>query len=172
MTQRRKDGDGCFREVFIRYKDRVYDFALKLTGDTDTAGDVTQEVFLRIYKQLTQGHRIEHPRRWLFISARNLCLNTMRNERHTTTLAEADFAATADGPESPEVMLLRKALHQLDPNDREVLILKEYQGFTYREMAAILECTIPALRSRLYEARKRLRDIYSRLCKRGANYDM
>jgi DNA-directed RNA polymerase specialized sigma24 family protein len=86
----------------------------------------------------------------------------LRDNRKTTSLEAGNFKTAVDtAPDSVEVA--RLALARLKPADREILVLKEFQGFSYREIAEILSCTIPAVRSRLYEARQRIRGIYKKL---------
>jgi RNA polymerase sigma-70 factor (ECF subfamily) len=175
MATRLKTEDGCrtvatssdpqnFTELFHLYKNRTYDFALRMLGDDQAAGDVTQEVFLRLYQHQSNHSRIADVKSWLFIVARNLCLNQLRDRsRHQPLDSAEKHPAPADSAVDPRQRALRRALAALEPEYREVIILKMYQGFTYREIAGILGKTVPAIRSLLFQARSRLRDRIDKL---------
>ncbi|MBN2225991.1 MAG: RNA polymerase sigma factor [candidate division Zixibacteria bacterium] len=157
------DGDNSltFTDVFNEYKDRTFDFAVKMLGDRDAAGDIAQEVFVRLYTKMTDHYRITDIKSWLFILTRNLCLNKIRDRCH-----EVPLSAVSDNPgdhsdrDRHRQIELRRALLALEPEYREALILREYQGFSYTEIAEILGTTVPAIRALLYRARCRLRETY------------
>jgi len=153
----------AFIETFRQYKNSIYLYALKMLGDKDSAGDVSQEVFLRLYSRQAEDQTIGDVKSWLFVVARNLCLNHIRDHKRITSLdADTDNAGAATGTEGEQLRLLRRALLSLEPKYRETLILKEYQGFSYSEIAEITGTTIPAIRSLLYKARLQLKDAYKK----------
>lgn len=153
----------AFIDTFRQYKNSIYLYALKMLGDKDGAGDVSQEVFLRLYTRQTENQAIGDVKSWLFVVARNLCLNHIRDHKRTSSLdAITVNAGTATGAEEEQLKLLRRALLSLEPKYRETLILKEYQGFSYSEIAEITGTTIPAIRSLLYKARLQLKDAYKK----------
>lgn len=146
-----------FTDVFHRLKNHIYDFALTMLGDTDAAGDVTQEVFIRFLDRLRGGSGIDNEKSWLFIVARNLCLNTLRNNRRAARI-EASADNRTGHNEGSENLEVRQALNAIDVTYREALLLKVYHGFSYDEIAGILDITLPAVRSRIYKARLQLKD--------------
>ena len=149
-----------FTELFLLYKDRTYDFALRMLGDAHAAGDVAQDVFIRLYEHQSNHHRITDVKSWLFIVARNLCLNQIRNRGRQVPLdALEDQLAHANPALDPKQRALRLALASLESPYREALILKVYQGFSYQEIAEILGKTVPAIRSLLFKARSMLREM-------------
>ena len=149
-----------FTELFHLYKDRTYDFALRMLGDAHAAGDVAQDVFIRLYEHQSNHHRIADVKSWLFIVARNLCLNHMRNRGRQAPLDALEDQLVESNPAvDPRQRALRRALSGLESPYREALILKVYQGFSYREIAEILGRTVPSVRSALFKARSMLRDI-------------
>ncbi|HKK21123.1 MAG TPA: RNA polymerase sigma factor [candidate division Zixibacteria bacterium] len=148
-----------FRDIFRTEKNRVYNFALRMLGDRDCAADVTQEVFVRLFEQLRESTRIDNPAAWLIVSARNLCLNFLRSARITRLLNDDDDPINeAIEPETDQARIVRRALADLDLAHREVLILREYERFSYEEIAGILDITTAAVRNRLYKARVALRE--------------
>lgn len=148
-----------FTELFEQYKGRTYDFALRMLGDPQAASDVAQDAFLRLFEHQQNHHRIGDVKSWLFIVARNLCLNRIRNRSKYVSLDGLEDRPTrAHTAADPRQRALRRALLSLDSPYRETIVLKAYQGFTYQEMAEILGKTVPAIRSLLYKARSMLRD--------------
>ena len=138
-----------FVELFNANKNKVYNFALKMLKDKDTAEDITQETFIKLYNNLSNGSSISSPKNWLFIITRNLCLNELRDKKNKTAF---DNIQNHDSPIFNNVdiryLRLRKALNNLDVKYREALVLKEYQGFSYNEIAQILNITVSAVRAR------------------------
>ncbi|MFH2035948.1 MAG: RNA polymerase sigma factor [Candidatus Zixiibacteriota bacterium] len=149
-----------FVELFDENKHKLYDYARRMLNDRDSAGDITQEAFIRLYNNLKNNHaEIKSPRNWLFIIARNLCLNKIRDSKKEINLEMADGHDELKYIDlDPKHIQLDKAMNSLDAQFREVLIMKEYHGFSYEEMASILHINVPAVRTLLYKARIALRD--------------
>ena len=146
-----------FTDVFHRLKNHIYDFALTMLGDSEAAGDVTQETFIRFLDRLRGGDGIDNEKNWLFIVARNRCLNLLRDARRTVRL-EAGAINRTGRHEGAERLEVQQALNAVDVSYREALVLKVYHGFSYDEIAGILDITLPAVRSRIYKARLQLKD--------------
>lgn len=161
----RNGDDRAYSILYDRYKCALYAFSLKMLGEADTASDIVQDVFLRIYERRNQLNRPESFRGWLFAIARNRCLSQLRRERGHTSLEEAPdeaiaVAAPVDSRESEEdVWLIRRALARLRFEYREVLVLREYQDLSYREIAEITETSESAVKSKLFKARKALHEM-------------
>ncbi len=147
-----------FKSIFQTNKDRVYNFALRMLDDPDRAADITQDVFIRFFEMLRDQRTIDNPVAWLIVSARNLCLNALRTSRITRLLNDLDEPVTINSvPESDQTRLVRLALRELEVSDREILVLREYERFSYDDISKMLNISIPAVRSRLYKARLALR---------------
>lgn len=152
--------DDRFTALFQQYKNQAYEFAVAMLGDRDESGDIVQEVFVRLYTQLKAGTVIAKPRSWLLTSLRNLCLNRLRDSRKYVAIENLSLPSNPAG--APHTAL-ESALHSLDPASREAIILREYQGLSYAEIAEMTDSTVPAVRSLLYRARNALRDTYFKL---------
>ena len=147
-----------FKSIFQTNKDRVYNFALRMLDVPDRAADITQDVFIRFFEMLRDQRTIDNPVAWLIVSARNLCLNALRTSRITRLLNDLDEPVTINSvPESDQTRLVRLALRELEVSDREILVLREYERFSYDDISKMLNISIPAVRSRLYKARLALR---------------
>lgn len=159
MVNRAETGEERFTAAFEAHKDQVYNFTLRMLGDADSAGDITQEAFIRLYRRLTDHTAILDIKSWLFVCTRNLCLNYRRNRGREISWEDAPPSAEPTvGQPDGSVDTVREALATLDPKNREALILREMEGFSYREIARILQITVPAVRSLLYKARLALRE--------------
>jgi RNA polymerase sigma-70 factor (ECF subfamily) len=138
--------------------DSVYRFARRLLGNPEEARDVTQEAFLRL-----AGERRPLPgeavKRWLFTVVRNLCIDLLRKQsRHRA--ASIESAENDLSPSRGEAIdAVRDAVARLDVDHREVLILREFEGMTYAEIAAVLGCPEGTVKSRIARARTLLRDL-------------
>jgi RNA polymerase sigma-70 factor (ECF subfamily) len=155
--------DLAFVTLYSRYKRSIYVFCVKMLMDAEAARDCVQEVFLRMYERRDQ---LIHPERfssWLFAIARNQCLTYHRSARNDV-VEDVDFESlrsTEDGPDQSlerqeRIRLVDRYLLRLKMEYREVLILREFQNLSYREIAEILGETESAIKSRIFKARQRL----------------
>ena len=163
-----------FEAFFHSYKHSVYDFALRMLGSSEAAADVVQEVFLRLHNTLSEDHsEIADVKAWLFIANRNLCLKSIRAKRSEAPLEAAEnLPGEPDASLDPDHRDLRKAMTVLDPGHREALLLREYSGFNYQEIAGILEISLPAVKSLLYKARVELRDTFMKYKAQRDRYEL
>ena len=171
LVLRARDGDrGAFGELVNRYMQRAYYVALGLVGSHDDALDLSQEAFARAFR----ARKSIDPDRpfyvWLYTIVRRLCFNFLRDtKRRSQRLREATpwlvdqagaRAAGSDPARSAERAELRArlqaAIELLPEREREVLVLKEFEGLRYREIAELLGVPIGTVMSRLYTARKNL----------------
>jgi RNA polymerase sigma-70 factor (ECF subfamily) len=171
LVRRAKDGDTrAFGTLVERYMRRAYYSALGLVGCSEDAMDLSQEAFVRAFRA---RHTIDPDRpffAWLYQIIRRLCFNHTRDRRTRRRGIDAagewlvDQAEARTAGANPERALesadavhrVRKALGALTERDREVLVLKEFEGLRYREIAEVIGVPIGTVMSRLYTARRRL----------------
>jgi RNA polymerase sigma-70 factor (ECF subfamily) len=153
----------AFGTLFQSYKNRIYNFAYKMLGEKDSAGDITQEVFIKLFKSQNNPARINNLKSWLFILTRNLCLNRIRDTKKEISLGSID-ANKSGGDEFSvlQSLKLQRALVKLEPDLKEALILREYQGFSYAEISDILGLSVSGVKSLLFRARIRLKEIFEK----------
>ena len=169
-----RDGDDrACALLFERYRRPVYLFGLKMLGDADGARDMVQDVFLRIWERRGQLHEPGSFRSWLFAVARNRCLSRLRRECGQVELDEAPAAALAVAPapdareREQELAHLQRALAALSVDHREVLVLREYQELSYREIAEVLGVNESTVKSRLFKARLALHGAFAQTSREG-----
>jgi RNA polymerase sigma-70 factor (ECF subfamily) len=138
----------------------------RLCGDAGLAEDMAQETFLRAWINLPSFHPQSSLRNWLYRIAVNATLDVLRR-RPEETLEDEEAQMLADHTAGPETVLIEKervaqlqqAMQSLPEAARSVLVLREYGGLTYQEIASVLEVPIGTVMSRLNYARNRLREL-------------
>ncbi len=153
-----------YEDLVRRYWRRAYGVALGLAGSGDDAMDATQKAFLRVWKALPRFREGDPFYPWLYRIVRNCALNQRRDEKRHRGDVPLEFVNRPDGRPTPleeaEGEDLRRRLwgeiQTLPVEQREVLMLHQFQGLKYREIAAVLEIPIGTVMSRLHAARSRL----------------
>jgi RNA polymerase sigma-70 factor (ECF subfamily) len=147
----------AFVELYLRRRNDVYRFAFAMAKSRSFAQDVTQEVFLNVLENARRFDSAKGTvRAWLFGCARYVTLDRLRLERRWTDDMPADLAAL-DSDErllaDQRVERLHAAIARLPIEYREALVLFELQELTYAETAAVLDCPLGTVRSRLHRGR-------------------
>lgn len=143
---------------------RAYITALGFVGSHDAALDLSQEAFIRAYKNFRKFDRKKKFFTWYYKILKNLCLNYIRNrkkrkENHFIEIENENLYADnfSDRIESDEILtLIEKAIEELEFEEREVIILREFEGCSYKEISELLNIPIGSIMSRLFYARKKL----------------
>jgi RNA polymerase sigma-70 factor, ECF subfamily len=148
----------AFVELYRRRHNDVYRFAFAMAKSRSFAQDVTQEVFLNVLENADRfdSRKGSSVRAWLFGCARHVTLDRLRLERRWTDDMPADLT-TLDSDErllaDQRVERLHAAIARLPVEYREALVLVELQELTYAETAAVLDCPVGTVRSRLHRGR-------------------
>lgn len=164
MTAFRCGNDIAFITLYNRYKLAIYKFCLKMLGDTHSAKDAAQCTFLKVYEKREQLEQTDRFRHWLFAIARNECISHLRKNKVFFPLTD-DIAGTdpdsmiTSADKDSEIALVNRAIIQLDPDLREVIILREYQNLSYRDIGEIIGIPEKMVKSRLFRARQMLYEI-------------
>lgn len=170
LIRKCKAGDSRFYEPLVRaYEPSGLRLALAMMGNREDARDALQDAFVKTYQSL---HRFDLRRPfgpWFFQILRNLCRDRLRSRKarfKVEALDERLELRPADGESGPERVrersrakeVLWQALEHIGEDHREVIVLKELQGFRYNEIAQILDVPEGTVASRLFHARKALKD--------------
>ena len=157
-----------FEQAVLPHLDSAYNLARWLTRNDQEAEDMVQEAYLRAFR-FFPGFRGGDARAWLMKIVRNSCYTWMHVNRHHKDFIEfdEDLFSPDSRPLNPEESVLqidngamvRKAMEQLPVNAREVLVLRELQGMSYREIADITGMPAGTVMSSLSRARDRLRQV-------------
>jgi RNA polymerase sigma-70 factor (ECF subfamily) len=158
----------AFETVLDAYESRVYRLALRYARNVPDAEDLTQEIFLAVYKGLAHFRGQSALGTWIYRVALNHCLEFRRKKRLETLPYEEELTLVSqDWRENPQEAADRQelsdkveaAINCLSPVHRDVIVLHELQGLTYQEVAATLNVPVGTVKSRLSNALRRLRDL-------------
>jgi RNA polymerase sigma factor (sigma-70 family) len=147
-------------DLYRQYGADVYRYTLAVLGNHADAEDVTQTTFLNAYRALEQGVRPRKPTNWLLTIASNAIKERFRREQARPRVVELDreVATSRDESEGPSVGELLTALSKIPPQQRQAIVLREFEGRSYKEIADILGITTGALETLLFRARRSLTD--------------
>jgi RNA polymerase sigma-70 factor (ECF subfamily) len=167
LVERFKEGDReAFTELVIRYQRPIYNAAFWILRSADDASDVAQTVFLKIAERLDEYDGQYKFFSWIYRIAVNESLNVLRRHGREEPLDEdVEYPDPAD--DNPERKVsdfqlserIKVALVRLSVNDRTVLTLRHFSELNYQEIAQVLELDEKTVKSRLHEARQRLREM-------------
>jgi len=167
--------NAIFSRAALEHIDALYGFALILTRDQAEAQDLVQETYLRAVRAFGSLMPDSNLKSWLFAIMRNIWINQLRRTRSGPRFVELD-AEEADRAQwldrmanDPHVVYLRKlereevraAIERLPRRYREIIVLRDLEGFSYQQIANILECPAGTVMSRLGRAREKLRRLLS-----------
>lgn len=162
-----------FTLLFNKHKRRVYNYALKMLGDKMHADDVVQDVFIKLFEHLNSIQNRQSVQFWLFKIARNEILTFYRSPKNKKLITNSVDISKVE-IESPLLLtdeIENKELNKLILNEldlmnedfKEVFVLKEYSGLSYKEIASLLGIDEELVKSRLYKARQKLINKISKL---------
>lgn len=171
-----QDGPRDFEQEVLLHLDAAYNLARWLTRNDQDAEDVVQEAYMRALQSFA-GFRGANVRPWLLRVVRNTCYTRLQVnplEQPTTRLDEELFVPDPDAPNPEEALprsdsgkLVRQALETLPTGSRELLVLRELQGMTYKEISEVTGMPCGRVMSRLSRARSRLRQTLTYLVNAG-----
>jgi RNA polymerase sigma-70 factor (ECF subfamily) len=161
----------AFRELFERYRERVYRIAYGWCFETQTALDLVQDVFVKVYRSLGRFRKEASFWTWLCRITINRCLDFVRKKERTKEMAVEDvedfarngteaFRGPAQELELAELKgALVGAIDDLSPEARSAFILRFFDDLSYKEIAEALECSVGTVMSRLFYARQKLKEL-------------
>ncbi len=160
-----------FNQLILRWERPIYALAYRTIGREEDARDIVQDTFLRAFRALPGFKGEAKFSSWLYRIALNLCRDWMRRQRRTPTVQmpeDMDLVelASEQGPvESIEDLVARRemsaavaeAMKQLPDEQRTAIVLKEYHGLTFKEIADLQGCPLSTVKTRLYQGLSVLR---------------
>jgi RNA polymerase sigma-70 factor (ECF subfamily) len=165
--------------LFERHHVALYNFFLRLTGNRAASEDLVQDVFIRILKYRTTYHGEDRFAVWMYKIARNAHIDQLRKKKDALPLDDqiTEPAHPGDGPakraeRGAEAALISRALDELSPKKKEILMLSRYQNLKYREIAELLGCPVGTVKGLVHRAVAELGDIYARLTQEACRHEM
>lgn len=170
MTAVQRGDPAAFRILVEKYKRRAYFLAVKLVGDSADASDLSQEAFIRVYNARRRYDRDRPFFSWFYAILSNLAKNhlrkrSVRSEYAAQMRSAADQALDERG--APDCIVeadetrraLWAAIEKLSFDHREIIILRHFEDMPYEDIAKLLGIPVGSVMSRLYYARKKLREL-------------
>lgn len=167
LLARAGGGDqAAFVQLYERHRDAIFRFAYRILGSVELAEDITHDCFLSLIRRPENFNAAKGSlRTYLYSAARNLSLKHFRNSGRETALDDLSDEPPIPVADQPLPRLLdrelssvvREAIFDLPPLQREALILFEYEGLALSEIAAVVGADVGAVKARLHRARERLR---------------
>lgn len=172
---RRRD-ERAFNALVVRYQDRVYNLCLRLLGNPEEARDIAQEVFVTVFEKIDKFRGDSKLGTWIYRVATNHAKNRIkylsrRKDRQQDSFEEMPVQPTsgrlsASFPRPDEAVegqrlgdLIGRALEALDPDQREVVVLRDIDGQSYDAIATITGQNVGTVKSRLHRGRLRLKHV-------------
>lgn len=162
------EGDtGAFDGLVDRYQRPLYNTALRMTGDTEAARDITQDTFVKAFERLRE-YKPEHKFfSWIYRILVNDTLNHLKQRKLTQGL-DADYVSHEQLPDEEfdaqrRSELIEHALRALSFEQRVVIVMRHFNDMSYLEMSTILSLPEKTVKSRLYSARQNLAEMLSRM---------
>ena len=168
LVARAQAGDmQAFEDLVRQYRNQVYALSFHFVKNREEAWDISQEVFIKAYRSMNQFRGEASFKSWLLRITSNQCKDFLKKRRLSTVPFEeavrADVASGFMGPsaqvEATELgVAIDKAIAALPVKHRTAILLREFQGMSYQEMAQAMECNVGTVMSRLHHARKKLQE--------------
>ena len=162
--------NAAFGQAALEHIDALFGYAMTLTRNTTEAEDLVQETYVRAARAVNRPDSSANVKAWLFVIMRNAWLNQVRHENAGPLFVDLDSnESKRETLDNPHVVYLRKlereqvreAIESLPDAYREIVVLRDIEGFTYQEIATVLDCPAGTVMSRLGRARGRLRKLLS-----------
>lgn len=171
LIERFKNGEiSVFDEIVRKHQKQVYNLAYNLTQNCEDAYDISQEVFIKVYRSLRKIRKVSAFNLWLRRITINACTDYLRqkpNERVLEDTTYMDKYYTKSNIDIPDGLLetvelnliISKAVDRLPTKQRRVFILRHYNDLSLKDIALILNCSLGTVKAHLFRAKNRLRSI-------------
>lgn len=153
-------------EIYNSYKTPIYNYFYKSILNFHTAEDLTEDTFLKAFKYFSSFRGNSSMKTWLFKIARNTLIDYLNTSKYPTIdIAEYAVADEQDHfSRSDDKILIKKVLLKLSEEERTLIILRDVNGFTYIEIASVLNITEGKVKIGLHRARKKFKQYYEKEC--------
>lgn len=171
LMRRCREGDmSAFELIVLRYEDAIFNFVYHFVMDYHRAQDISQETFLRVLRNVGRYKSRNSFKTWLYRIAANLCKNELRDRNRHKTLSLDDLAVDIESLSRDRYVppdrayekeetreLVKNAVSALPEDQRMAIIMREYQDLSYEEIASALNCSLGAVKSKIYRARQNIK---------------
>ncbi|MBQ2614613.1 MAG: sigma-70 family RNA polymerase sigma factor [Clostridia bacterium] len=179
LIQRAQNGDTHAFEILVQeYQTRIFSIAYRMMQNQEDAADLTQEILLKLFKNLDKFRGNSKFSTWVYRVATNSCLDALKKAKRQSAYSLDKAIETEEGtllgeiPDKgsmPQELAEKKAMIEavrlgilkLSKEHQRVIVLREVEGFSYEEIAQILNCSVGTVKSRINRGRENLKKILS-----------
>lgn len=173
LIARFQNGDNYAFDLLVkRYKDPLLNFVYRFLGERSEAEDIVQETFLRLFKNKHYYKEIAKFSTWIYTIASNLAKTELRKRKRRNLLSISNYMSTEKDYDIPDQesdpegdadavvtdQIIQKAINKLSPKFKQVIVLRDIQGFSYEEIAEIVKIPLGTVKSRVNRARLKLQE--------------
>ncbi len=155
--------DSAFIQIYNAYKVPLYRFCRRMLRNEEESKDIVQDVFIMLYSHPPYPDPRSRLKSWLFTVARNGCLKALRrskfNKEEELSMMVSQELPDDETERTERARVLQHILSQLSTEYREAVVLREWNGMSYEEISEILHTSVPAIKSRIFKARKQISTI-------------
>jgi len=148
-----------FTELYEKYSMDIYRYSLSILKDEDDAKDAVQETFVKYVENESSFRGDASQKTWLLVVARNYCYSKLRRAEKSNIRIDEEVFESSYEPQYDSEITLKDALICLSSEHNELLFLKEYDGYSYKEIAELTNQSIENVKIKLFRARQQLREI-------------
>ncbi len=179
LVRKSKRGDSAaFEELILPYQKKILNMAYRMLGNLSDAEDATQDIFVRVYKSLVSFQEESAFSTWLYKVATNICLDVLRRRKRQNAQGMVSIHQYSSEDEEYELPIedkaptpyeqaqkgeamraLLKAMEELGPEQKAVIVLRDINGLPYEEIAELMGCTLGTIKSRINRSRLMLRKL-------------
>ena len=177
LLKKAMSGDmASFERLIINHEKLVYNACFRIMGDQEDAKDASQEVFIKLYKNIDKCNNLNTFKAWLYRIIHNCCIDLIRKKKGKKTLSIDKMLDTPEGEMeqqikstelSPEEEYLQKeaasniqrAITKLSDDYRTLVVLRDIQGLSYEEISAALDIPMGTVKSRISRSRQKLKSL-------------
>ncbi|MEN8194669.1 MAG: RNA polymerase sigma factor [Bacteroidota bacterium] len=146
-------------ELYERYSKDIFKYSFSILKDEDEAKDAVQEVFVKYVENESSFKRNCSYKTWLLVLTRNYCYNKIKSKGFNNTSLETQIFNKTYETDYDTHISIREALMKLSAEDNELIYLREYESYSYKEIAEITEQSFENVKIKIFRARKKLREI-------------
>ncbi len=177
ITQAQSGDVAAFEALVSEYQKKIFSIAYRMLQNQEDAADLTQEILVKVFKNLNRFKGDSKFSTWIYRVATNACLDELKKSHRKYTAYSLDkeletedgslLTEVRDERPTPEAVAEKKAVQKavqaaigkLNEDHRSVIVLRDLQGFSYEEIAKVLQCSVGTVKSRINRARSNLKKI-------------
>jgi RNA polymerase sigma-70 factor (ECF subfamily) len=160
LRETKEMAEGAFAELYRRHSQKIYAYIIRVLGNSEETNDIFQEVMLKFFDSAKEGQKIDNIPAFLIIITRNLCLNHKRDKKTILRFDDFDVYSNDKSYEHKEMLdLIASSLELLEFDFREAFVLRQYQGFSYKEISEITGDSIQVVKNKVWRAKEKIKSI-------------